>query len=151
MAGELDRRPGDSVKVLPIAGVVATGALSLSDRFERGWLGRPPVYAPGRIAARLFGLRSRSRAGAVGAILRWSYGLLIAAAWSRLVPSRANGAWRRALGLGAAIFAFELIALPALGATPPLRRWSRAEKALLAWHTQVFGFGEEMARRLLSA
>jgi hypothetical protein len=134
----------------PIAGVGALGALALSDRFERAWLGRPPVYTPEHIVTRLFGRRPRLRARAAGTILRCGYGLLIAAAWSRLVSSRTCGTWRRALGLGAAIFAFELVALPALGATPPLRRWSRAEKALLAWHTQVFGFGEEVTRHLLS-
>jgi hypothetical protein len=132
-----------------LAGAVGIGALALSDRLERAWLGRAPVYAPDRIATRLFALGSRRRSRAVGAILRWSYGLVIAGAWNRLVPSP-RASVRRALGLGAAILAFELWALPALGATPPLRRWSRAEKALLAWHTQVFGFGEEAARRLLS-
>jgi hypothetical protein len=133
-----------------LAGAFGIGVLALADRFERAWLGHPPPYAPERIAARLVGLRSRSRARAVGAILRWSYGLAIAGAWSRFVPRRTAGRWRRALGLGAAILGFELVALPALGATPPLRRWSRAEKGLLAAHTQAFAFGEEAVRRLLS-
>jgi len=137
------------MKTGALAGAVGTAAIGLSDRLERAWLGRPQVYAPERIAARLLGLRSRGPARAAGVLLRWSYGLLIGTVWNRLLPGRGRGTWRRAVGLGAAILAFELVALPALGATPPLRRWRRAEGALLAWHTQVFGFAEEAARRLL--
>lgn len=133
-----------------LAGAVGTGAIALSDRLERAWLGRAQVYAPARIAARLFRLRALRRARAAGVLLRWSYGALIGTVWNRLLPARGRGTWPRAVGLGAAILAFELVALPALGATPPLRSWPRAEKALLAWHTQVFGFAAETARRLLS-
>jgi hypothetical protein len=74
-----------------LAGIIGVGALSLSDRLERAWLGRAPLYAPGRIAARLFRLRSRRRARLVGTILRWSHGLPIAAARNRSLMTRS---WR---------------------------------------------------------
>lgn len=143
-------RRAESAIAGALAGALGTLALAASDRLERRALGRRPVYAPAQIAARLFGVRPGGRARVVGAVLRWSYGPLIGLIGSRVVPPRRGWSWRRALGLGAAVHAFELLALPLTGATPALARWPRMERLSLAFHTTIFGVAAELGRRALT-
>lgn len=51
------------------------------------------------------------------------------------------------MSFGAAIWICELGALPARGATPPLRDWPPREIALLLAHTLVFGVGAALLTR----
>ncbi|HVU49720.1 MAG TPA: hypothetical protein VHL80_03480 [Polyangia bacterium] len=133
-----------------LSGLAGTLVLELMERFERRVLGRPPLYASTRIAARLAGRLGVSLgptgARIAGGLLRWSYGPALAVARARLAgpPTRSVA---RALGFGAAIYAFELVALPALGATPPLRAWPRTEVVSLAAHTLAFALGSELGPR----
>lgn len=118
--------------------------------FEHAWLGRPPLYAPPSVAC---GLLSRLFAAPIaptaamrlGLALRWLYGPSLGAVYaiarSSLLPfSPAAGA-----SLGIAIYLFELVAMPAVGATRALSRWPRQEVGLLAAHTLVFGLATAAA------
>jgi hypothetical protein len=131
------------------AGLVGTTALSLVETLERRVLGRDPVYAAPRIAARLargFGFAIDARhARALGSLLRWSYGPALGLMRGWLGTSRRRSLWD-AIPYGAGIYLFEILALPGIGATPPLRRWRRAEVLLLATHTMAFAWAAELTR-----
>jgi fumarate reductase subunit D len=53
------------------------------------------------------------------------------------------------LALGGAVYLFELLVLPLLGATPRLRRWPAGDKLRLAGHTGLYGLATEMTFRSL--
>ncbi|HLK92064.1 MAG TPA: SDR family oxidoreductase [Polyangia bacterium] len=140
-----------------VAGVAGTLAVALAGWVERRLLGRRPVYAPSRLARRLFAQAARTpgRASAIGKAMRWTYGPLVGLVWSatigRMIRRRwpATRAWPAGLALGAAVYLFELLALPGSGATRPLARWPAADRLLLAGHTAAFGLAAETTRRSL--
>ena len=128
-----------------LAGATGTLALSATETLvDRRLLGRAPVYAAERIAGRLagrFGLRlDARRAKAAGLALRWTYGPMLGLTFATLEPrwSRRRGLWARAAELAAALLTFEVIGMPAVGATPPLRDWPRRERFLLGLHIGAF-------------
>ena len=128
-----------------LAGATGTLALTATETLvDRRVLGRAPVYAASRIAERLarrFGLRlGARRAKAAGLALRWTYGPMLGLAFATVEPrwSRHRGLLVRAAELGAALFTFELIGMPAVGATPPLADWPRRERLLLGLHIGAF-------------
>src|SRR5687767_4942080 len=107
------------------AGAAGTLAVEASEQLEAAWLGERPLYSAKDVARRLFG-------GAVpGPALRWPYGVLLGAVAGRLLDGRRLGAVGEAVAVGGAVLAFELVAMPALGATPPLRAWPRRQLATL--------------------
>jgi NAD(P)-dependent dehydrogenase (short-subunit alcohol dehydrogenase family) len=138
-------------------GAAGTLAVALAGWVERRLLGRRPLFAPSRLAQRLFeeAARTPRRARAIGKVMRWTYGPLIGVAWSatfgRWVRRRWPGAraWPAGLALGAAVYLFELFALPRSGATPRLGRWPAADRLLLAGQTAAFGLAAETTRRSL--
>jgi hypothetical protein len=104
--------------------------------------GRPPVFdaqvMAARLLARLTGhIPSRKLAAASGRAMRVSYALALGAGWSASIGRRWSDV-RAALLLAAWIWVGELLALPATGATPPLRTWPRAHIALDASNCLVF-------------
>jgi hypothetical protein len=122
-------------------------ALASFEHIERLVLRRPPVYSPvaiaGRVARRTgISLTPRSKRG-LAAFLRWPYAYGLVTARELLAPRRRRSLGR-ALALAAAIYSAELAALPATGATPPLRRWPRRERALLFAHVMAFSLGAEL-------
>ena len=137
---------GDDLIRGALAGAGGCLLLGLSDRIERAALGRRPVYAPERVAARLLG--RRSGADGLAGVMRWGYGVGLGVL--QALPARPRRfSWTAALGLAGAVFGFELWAMPRVGATPPLRRWPRREIATLGAHTVVFGLATEAARAAL--
>jgi len=124
------------------AGAAGTLAVELSERLERAVLGDEPVYAAKRVARRLFGPRVPGR------LLRWTYGPLLGLAAGRALEGRSWPFAAEAAGVGCCVFAFELAAMPAAGATPPVRRWPAGHVAALFVHTLAFGLGFAAARRL---
>jgi len=113
-------------------GVAATAALGRFERLERLLLGREPSYAPARVAERFLGSHR------FGPLLRWTYGPALGAVYGALrsrfrVP---------ALAFGAAIATAELLIMPRLGATPPLRG---REAIALFLHAAAFAVAAEAA------
>ncbi|MGI5860889.1 MAG: hypothetical protein ACOX6T_02410 [Myxococcales bacterium] len=138
------------------AGAAGTLAVSAFARLERLLLGRAPVYAPSRMAARLLRkLTGRKPSCEVretaATLMRWTYGPGLGLAFGLARPSMPRGALGRAALFGLALFGFELGALPRVGATPRARRWSRAEVALLLAHSLAYGIVAELAFQRLSA
>lgn len=120
-----------------LAGIAGAVALAVSDALERALLGREPVYVPARVAARL----SARVPGAPrrGLALRFPYAALLGAGYGATRGLLPGSSARAGARLGVAVWALELLLLPATGATPPVRAWPRGEPGLLFLHTLVFG------------
>jgi uncharacterized membrane protein YagU involved in acid resistance len=122
-----------------LGALILTGA----DRLERRLLGRSAIYAPPTIARRLFGrrgAREQSRFASLhGFALRAAYSAALGALYGALRERFPRRRTIAGITLGAEIWVFELVALPALGVVPPLRDWPPTELALLLAHTLVFG------------
>ena len=119
-----------------IAGALATAAEAVWTRAQVRLLGgRKPVFAPSVMVSRMFhaatghSLNERV-AGALGVGMRTGYGPSLAVLWTLLRNGRCPRWVRDTCLLGGLIWAFEIAALPAVRATPPLRRWPRSDVAL---------------------
>lgn len=97
-----------------------------------------PAAMAQRLAGRLLGRQLGSRdSHLAGTLMRWPYG----AAWGiglALIARRCGGL-AAGLGLGLAVWLFELLALPATGATPGLGEWEGEDLALDLLNTSVYG------------
>ena len=127
--------------VAGLAGVMAEAAWSRREPAMLG--GRPPIFDPQRMAQRLLhrltGRRPSERTARLCATaMRSLYGPAWGAlgAMPRLV--RRPSVRASALVLGSAIWGFELLTLPRVGATPPAREWTRTEIALDAANAALF-------------
>jgi hypothetical protein len=120
-----------------IAALAATAGLHAFDAVEQKLLGGRPVYHQARMARRLFGTAAPAPA------MRWAYGVTVGILAEHLEPSP--------LWFGPAIALFELAVLPAVGATPPVRRWPRGQVVLLFAHATAFALLVRVARRWKSA
>ena len=112
------------------AALLATLALRVADALERKLLGHRPVYDVGAMGKRLFG------SAQAGRMLRWVYGPALAVVQKKLrLPPFLFGP---AVALG------ELVAMPRVGATPPVRRWRRGEVPLLFAHATLFAVAVDL-------
>ena len=128
------------------SGLAATGVEAILTEVECRVRGRRAVYDTSNLARRLarryLGLRLSPRsARRVGEAMRWSYGpnwgVILALAMGNRRRTRAWPLW--GLGLGAAVLGFELVMLPATGATPSVSSWRRDELKLEVLNTMAFG------------
>lgn len=128
------------------------GALALvgADRIERAVLGRRPVYDPMVMALRLGLAENLDRVGRLAMAARLLYGSALGAAFGASTFWRALPRARAGIAMGACIRAFERLALPRLGATPPTRHWEWRERLLLGFHTVVFGLVNAACWRVLT-
>lgn len=137
-------RPGMGQRLLSgvLAGVVGTAALSAFERLEQALLGRAPIYASsaiGRALTRQAGLAcSRVGARRAGLVLRWLYGPALGGVYAVRASREPRSRLRSGLRLGSAIYLFELVAMPAVGATKPVREWTPLEVVLLFCHASAF-------------
>ena len=145
----------DAVRGL-LAGVAGTLVLTGFERLEWALLGgRPAAYAPARIGRRLAArwmtgnLRSGT-GGELGYALRWVYGPGLGLLFAMLRPLLPRNTVAAGVCLGALIFLFELVAMPAVDATPPPRAWAKRETAMLWLHTGVFGVATAIALKGLA-
>jgi hypothetical protein len=130
----IGRRPEHpTLSRLFFASMTGTAALTAWEAIEWRILGHKPVFAPERIARRLFGNRRAAP------LLRFSYGPAVGILLGACeVPP---------LLFAIALAGVELLGLPASGATPRVRRWPRAERAMLFVHTAVFSLATAAALR----
>ncbi|MGH7912056.1 MAG: hypothetical protein ACREQM_15515 [Candidatus Dormibacteraceae bacterium] len=128
------------------AGLAGTAAESLLTLAQTASRGRSSIYDPAEMAGRLAQRWLDLPLGAgqrrwIGRLMRWSYGPGWAVLFGVIAGRRRMGptwpAW--GLCLGAAVLAFELAALPPIGATPALRDWGADEVGLDALNAVVFG------------
>lgn len=126
-----------------LSGAAGTAAVAAFGRLREAGA-TEPVYAPERIAARLLGTRRAALP------LRTAYGTALGLAWSLgLGRTGLRFPWS-GLAAGLGTFLLELVAMPATGATPPLRRWGRGEVPALAAQTLLFGLAALGLRSLLA-
>ena len=138
-----------------LAGAIGTLVLTGFELFEAGWLGGPTLYAAGPVArglaARFVNRKLAGRSEMVaGLALRWTYGPSLGAVYARVRPRLPLSVPVAAVCLAGGILGFELLAMPALGATPPLRKWDRPQLWMLAAHTLSYGAGTAVAYDLLT-
>jgi hypothetical protein len=118
-----------------IAAAAGLAGLALSEPLERAVLGRRPAYHPTVMLRRMGWAAPLS----VAWLLRAGYGLSLGAAAAMARRRLPRSTLLAGVAVGAGVFAGERWALPALGATPPLRDWPARERALLLLHTLAFG------------
>lgn len=126
-----------------LSGALATAVLPLSDRMIRARLGREPVFSTRKLAragARhaLGAKLSQRQARALGWLMRAGYTPTLGLGLGLLLKRLKGRHLAAALLLTGGVFAGERVALPALGLTPPWRRWRPAEKRLLPLHALTF-------------
>lgn len=119
-----------------LAGSLGGVALWLADVVEQTLAPGLIVYDPRRLASKLFGVQGE-KATASGIMMRVAYSGM----WGVLTSmtrgnSRAN--WVQVPALAAGIYAFEIVAMPMTGATPPFFKWPTKARTLLGLHTLVF-------------
>lgn len=124
-----------SLSRLLFAAFAGTAALTAFERLEWRILGRKPLYAPERIARRLFSN------GKLGPLLRFTYGPTVGAVLGL--------AGAPPLVFAVALALAELWFLPRSGATVPLRRWPASETAALFVHTAAFSLATSAVLRQL--
>jgi hypothetical protein len=122
---------------------------------ETGWVGGPTLYAAGPVARGLASRWIKRKLGKRGELLaglalRWTYGPTLGAIYARFRPRLPLSVPAAAVCLAGGILGFELLAMPALGATPPLGKWDRPQRWLLAAHTLSYGLGTSFAYDLLT-
>lgn len=134
-----------------LAGAAGTLAVTGADIIELAILGRRPTYAPAllvqRLSSRAHGASPSRTAAKFGVALRWVYGPVLGLLSERLYPND-GGVVSRGLVIGGSVLAFELLAMPLVGATPPWMLWPWSDRALLPLHTLAFGMGSALAREL---
>jgi uncharacterized protein YndB with AHSA1/START domain len=132
------------------AGVAGAVAMSVSTNVEMRVRSRPPSYAPARAIARVLGLsggseRQQKLIGTAGhAATAVSVGVL-----RGLLDRAGLGSRSAGLGLFGIAMAPELVVVPALGATDPPWRWSRADAAVSVMHHAVFAAATSAAYETL--
>jgi hypothetical protein len=138
-----------------LAGAIGTLVLTGFELFEAGWIGGPTLYAAGPVArglaARFIHRKLAGRTELMaGLLLRWCYGPTIGAIYARVRPRLPLSVPAAAVCLAGGILGFELMAMPALGATPPLGKWDRPQLWMLGAHTLSYGIGTAVAYDLLT-
>ena len=123
-----------------LGALAVAGAAALRNRL----LGRLPPYSSQRFVSRLarhVGWRlSPGGARAAGVLFRLAYGTTLGVLFARLGgPLAVRGPGATGVVLGASVLLLERLSFPRLGITPPARRWTRAERALLTAQTALYG------------
>ena len=133
-----------------LSGVAGTLAVAALGPLEKKLLRRVPRFAPSELASGLSkkwlgkGL-STGKARELGTVMRALYGpswaLTLGPKLKSLHPAVRIGA------MAALIFAFEELALPALGASAPRKSWKPLEHLLLGAQTVAYAATVELAER----
>ncbi|PZR83576.1 MAG: hypothetical protein DLM65_01630 [Candidatus Aeolococcus gillhamiae] len=111
-----------------LAGVAGTVAEAFWSRRQARLLGRAPVFGTTEMARALI-LKFTARTPSVGLAraggnaMRWTYGPLWALVWGALPGPCSRPTMRSMAALALLIWGVELVTLPWVGATPPLRAW----------------------------
>ncbi len=119
-----------------IAGALATASEAAWTRMQVRMLGgRQPVFMPAMLVHRMVLAATghsldRRVARALGVLMRAGYGPSWAAAWVLVRGGREPRLVRDTCVLGGIIWAFEIVALPTMRATPPLCHWPATDIAL---------------------
>jgi hypothetical protein len=129
-----------------VAGAIGTAAMTVSSTVEMKVRGRKPSDAPARAAGKVLGVQpvGEAQRQRFSTIVHWSYGTLWGAARGLLGAAGLSGAAAAGAHF-AAVWGSELVALPALGVTPPATQWGPEEVAIDAWHHLVYAAATSLA------
>jgi hypothetical protein len=127
-----------------LAGLAGTVAMTIASTIEAKLRRRPPSTVPAAAATRTLGIQPRdARAKArLSNLVHFAYGTgwgLARAAIGRLLRAACVGGRVAAPALHlAAVWGTELLMLPALRLTPPVRKWGAKEIAIDGFHHVVY-------------
>lgn len=133
-----------------LAGLLGTALMTISSTVEMKLRGREPSTVPAKAAGRLLGVQPRDPRGArrFTNYVHWTYGM----AWGAVGAAIHQGLDEEAATAAhlAAVWGTELVALPQLAVTPPVRDWGGKEIAIDLFHHVVYAVGVAAALRYLT-
>ena len=133
-----------------LAGIAGTAVIQLVSLGKQDDTVYQPERLAGRLASRyLHRCLSPSERRTAGSVLRWLYGPGWGTAFGEVqevvhVPYPIAG-----VALGAAVWVFELLALPLTAATPRLKSWGKGQIAMDGIQAILFGVATASALTLL--
>jgi hypothetical protein len=139
-----------------LAGLVGTAAMTVVSTLEMKARKRAASATPAKAAERVLGMkpqdeRARSR---LSNLVHFTYGTLWGTMRSILGRTLSAAGVRNPLAPAAAhlavVWGTELVALPRLGLTPPVREWGRKEVAIDWMHHLVYAAAVDGAYRAIS-
>jgi len=121
------------------AGVVGTGAMTVSSTLEMKIRGRQGSSAPAEAAAKVLGVEPKGEAEEAhfSNLVHWGYGTSWGAARGLIGTAGLEGPSAAAAHFGV-VWGTEQVMLPALGVAPPFWRWGVKEVAIDTLHHLVY-------------
>ncbi|GAA2725360.1 MULTISPECIES: hypothetical protein [Streptomyces] len=134
-----------------LAGLAGTLAMTVSSTAEMRLRGRQASSAPADAAGKVLGVRPVDEAGArrFSRAVHYGYGTAWGAVRGALAGCGLPGPVATAVHLGL-VWGSELVALPAIGVSPPVTTWRGREVVVDAWHHLVYAVATGAAHRTLA-
>lgn len=122
-----------------IAGLAGTAAISISQVIEMKITGRKPSDTPAKAVEKVLHVKAADEAHKDVFVqqVHWTYGTLWGVGRTALQVVGCSGAPATALHWGA-VWATEMIMLPAIGVAAPVQKWGGAEVAKDGFHHLVY-------------
>ena len=135
-----------------VAGAIGTAAMTLSSTAEARLRKREPSTVPAQAARKILGLEplEPDAAAKLTRVVHWGYGISWGAIRSVLGTLGLRAPIATAVHFSA-IWGSELVMLPALDVTPPIKQWSRTDLAIDATHHFVYVAATSGAYALLNS
>ncbi len=134
-----------------VAGAIGTAVMTLSSTAEARLRKGEPSTVPAEAACKVFGLEplELGAAATFSRVVHWGYGT----SWGTLRGVLAMLGLRAPIAATvhfAAVWGSELVMLPALDVTPPIKQWSRTDLAVDAVHHLVYVCATSVAYTMLN-
>ena len=135
-----------------IAGAIGTAAMTLSSTAEARLRKREPSTVPAEAVRKILGLEPAApdAAAKLTTVVHWVYGT----SWGAVRSVLGVLGLRAPIAAAAhfsALWGSELVMLPALDVTPPIKQWSRTDLAIDATHHFVYVVATSGAYTLLNS
>jgi hypothetical protein len=135
-----------------VAGLVGTAAMTVGEKIEQRFTGRPDSYVPARVLARLTGLPEQPRQQPRRRNLAMHYGQGALVGVLRSVMAQAGLRGPAASGMFTVVrLTTDQILENATGVGAPPQTWPREELAVDVLHKTVYGFATGVVADLLAA
>lgn len=134
-----------------LAGVVGTGAMTVSSTLEMKLRGRAASSAPADAAAKVLGVEPKGEAAKArfATMVHWAYGTGWGAVRGLVAALGLGGPVAGIAHLGM-VWGSELVMLPALKVAPALKEWGAKELAVDAFHHSVYATATSVTFTVLS-
>jgi hypothetical protein len=132
------------------AGVAGTALMTVSSTIEMKARGRSGSSAPSDAAGKVLGVQPRNAEGQArfATAVHWGYGTGWGAVRGLIGAAGVSGPAATLLHFGA-VWASEMVMLPALGVAPPVTEQAALETGVDAWHHLVYASATNVVYELL--